>query len=127
MGIIFKILGQGYAYMALLWFVSYHSSFKKKEWISYYDEEDLKLVPDCANRGYYKEYYTKTGAVIKSLGFGGFIAIIMILTDGFFLVGGISWGMLGLMDLDIGWLLVIGCSAVASRIYYGKIGDKIIR
>lgn len=124
---IFKIIGQGYAYMALLWFVSYHSSFKKKEWISYYDEEDLKLVPDCANKGYYKEYYTKTGAVVKSLGFGGFIAIIMILTDGLFLVGGISWGMLGLMDLDIGWMLVIACGAVASRLYYRRIEDEIVR
>ena len=30
MGIIFRILGEGYAYMSLLWFVSYLSVFKKK-------------------------------------------------------------------------------------------------
>lgn len=127
MGIIFRILGEGYAYMSLLWFVSYLSVFKKKEWISYYDEEDLKLVPDCADRGYYKEYYTFVGAIIKSLGFGGFIAVILILTDGLFLVGGISWGMIGLMDLDFGWLLVIVCGAIASRIYYKRIEDMIVR
>ena len=84
-------------------------------------------MPDCANVGGYKEYYTKAGAIIKSIGFGGFIAIILILTDGLFLVGGISWGMIGLMDLDFGWLLVIVCSATASRIYYKRIEDMIVR
>ena len=124
---LLKILGQGYSYMAVLWFVSYHHSFKKKEWISYYDEEDLKLVPECANQGYYKEYYTLKGAVVRSLGFGGIIALILILTDGFFLVGGISWGMLSLLDIDFGWVLVILAGIVSSRLYYRRIGDKIVR
>jgi len=124
-----KVLGSGYAALSILWFVSYRSCFKKQQWTSYYDAGDLELCPDCEGKGYFEVFYTLPGGIIRSLGFGGLVALVMVITDTIWMpiVYGMTLGIIGYFTFGTGWTLVLFAGVLSSYLYYRKNRDKILR
>lgn len=122
-----RIIGITYGFLSVLFFLSYRGYYRKKIWTSYYDAEDLKLVPECADKGYYEIRYTLLGAIFRSIGVGGIVALVMRYTS-------IIWmNLLSLMTLDVfwqfftsGWEVVVLCSVATSIVYFWKIRSKIM-
>jgi len=55
------------------------------------------LCPACEGKGYFEGFYTLPGGIIRSLSFGGLVALVMVITDTIWMpiVYGMPLGILG--------------------------------
>ncbi len=112
-----------------LWVASYLTVFRKRVWVSDYNEEELRMYPEKEGEGHYIYLYTHIGAVIRSLGFGGIVMMILFLTKDLWvqLVGSLTLGSIWLFTGGNEKALIGILGVVATLLYLKSIRNNVIR
>lgn len=128
-GFSFQITPLAICIVIGLWAASYLTVFRKCVWMSYYNEEELRMYPDKVEKGHYIYLYTHLGAVIRSLGFGGIVMMILFLTKELWvqLVGSLTLGSIWLFTGGNEKALIGILGVVATLLYLKSIRNNVIR
>lgn len=113
--------------LSILFPISYIPVFRKKEWVSFFDEEEAKIMEGYENDGKLIVIYTFFGAVLRCIGIAGIVNFVVIFT------ADIMWAkLLDMMTLGMIWLffgseygVALFCGVIVGVWYFRKIKGRI--